>query len=179
MWLHIWGLLPVIKLLRNQWDQWKFQPLAAVLRKGQNCNQSLREKKEKQGSVCCSDPGLLHMKYMKELLFELLFCMVLWVSGKSATCVFRKVILLELLMWVQTVRYSKIVYPIYCMYLHTNPVWCCLDLEVVWSAVGSPEVENWITQHRPWVCGDLPAWLGVCDSLVHWTLPLHWVFISS
>lgn len=46
-WLHIWGILPVVKLLRNQSDQWKFQPSAVVVRKGQNCNQSLREKKEK------------------------------------------------------------------------------------------------------------------------------------
>lgn len=121
LWLYIWGLLPVVKLLRNQSDQWKFQPLAAVVRKGQNCIQSLREKKDKCVRCVVSDPGLLHMKYMKELLFELLFCMVLWVSRKKATCVFRKVTLLELLLWVQTVRGIQRLYILFIVCICIQP----------------------------------------------------------
>lgn len=103
---------------------------------------------------------------------------------KSATCVFRKVTLLELLLWGQTVWGIQRLYILFivcvCAY---SPVWCSLDPEVsvdaMWSAVGNPEVENRLRQRRPWVCGDVSAWLGVCRSLVHWTLPLHRVLLFS
>lgn len=114
-----------------------------------------------------------------------------WVEKKNATCVFRKVMLRELLLWVQPSEVFKdcISYLLYVC-VHT-----------VQSGVSKPRSEhacpvvkpmaNW---SKPWgetygksqrdlrLAKTMGLWylvgwlLGVCHSLVHWTLPLHRVF---
>lgn len=118
-----------------------------------------------------------------------LFCMVLWLSEKKS--VFRKVTLLELLLWVQTVRGIQRLYILFivcvCAY---SPVWCLLEPEVSVDAMWSNYGESWdgkltLTATTMGLWRPVGWLLGVCHSLVHWTLPLHrvirfsWFFFLS
>lgn len=61
-------------------------------------------------------------------------------------------------------RYSKIVYPIYCMCAHTaQRGFVCTQKEAVWLTVASPDVDHVpLRQQRPRACGALSAGYSVC-----------------
>lgn len=112
-----------------------------------------------------------------------LFCMVLWLSEKIS--VFRKVTLLELLLWIQTVRGIQRLYILFivcvCAY---SPVWCLLEPEESVDALWSNYGESWngkltLTATTVGLWRPVGWLLGVCHSLVHWTLPLHRVILFS
>lgn len=169
----------------SQSDQWDLQPWAAGVRRGQNHNQSHREMKdERVWRVALTQPSCTWSIWKGVGTWKENCCFAWrfgWVKKISATCVSRKVTLLELLLWVQTVWGIQRLYILFivCVYAY-SPVWCSPEVSVdaMWSTVGNPEVENRVRQQRPWVCGDVSAWLGVCRSLVHWTLPLHRFYFS-
>lgn len=115
---------------------------AAGMRRGQNRKPKSRGHEGQRRWACCSDPALLHMKYVKRcphLEREMLSGVVLGVSEKwSAVYVEGK-----WYYWSCCCGIFKdcIMLFIVCVCAY-SPVWCSLDLDVyfntMWSAVVSP-----------------------------------------